>query len=113
MVTIVITFNISLAIACLFLLWWLLQLQQKLRRANHALILAESKTHRVLHNAPYYIHQGEQGTQQLRQSLAQLGVMQQSINRWIALISLVRLIKPGRIKAYRILSSQKSRFQGK
>lgn len=92
MFAIVVTLNISLALVCLGLVLLLLQLRAVLRRFNATLLSAEKKTHRALHRAPYYILQGQNGTQQLRQQIAGLGSVQQQINRWAAVLGLLRLL---------------------
>jgi hypothetical protein len=93
MLTIVLVLNISLALACLGLALLLLQIREILRQFNAAILRAEKKTHRALHRAPYYILLGQQGTEQLRQQLVSLGSAQRQINRWAALLSLLRLLR--------------------
>jgi hypothetical protein len=92
MLAIVVTLNISLALACLGLVLLLIQLRDVLRQFNAVLLRAEKKTHRALYRAPYYILQGQNGTQQLRQQIAGLGSVQQQINRWSAAWGLLRLL---------------------
>jgi hypothetical protein len=92
MLAIVLTLNISLAVACLGLALLLLQLRRILRQFNAALLKAEKKTHHALYRTPHYILLGQTGTEKLRQQLAGLGSLQQQINRWAALLSLLRLL---------------------
>jgi hypothetical protein len=92
MLAIVLTLNITLALACLGLALLLLQLRATLRQCNAAILRAEKKTHYALHRAPHYILLGQKGTGQLRQQLVSLGNVQQQINRWAALLSLLRLL---------------------
>lgn len=92
MLAIVLTLNISLGLACLGLALLLLQLRATLRQFNAAILRAERKTHYALHRAPHYILLGQQGTGHLRQQLVSLGNVQQQINRWAALLGLLRLL---------------------
>jgi hypothetical protein len=92
MLAIVLTLNISLALICLGLALLMLQLKEMLRRFNIAILNAEKKTHRALYSAPHYILIGQKGTDQLRQQLSGLRSLQQQINRWAALLSLLRLV---------------------
>jgi hypothetical protein len=92
MLAIVLTLNISLALACLGLTLLLLQLRGTLRQFSAAILRAEKKTHYALYRAPHYILLGQKGTEQLRQQLVSLGSVQQQINRWAALLSILRLL---------------------
>jgi hypothetical protein len=92
MLVIVLTLNVSLALACLGLALLMLQLRGMLRQFNIAILKAEKKTHRALYRAPHYILLGQKGTEQLRQQLSSLGSLQQQVNRWTALLSLLRLL---------------------
>jgi hypothetical protein len=92
MLAIVLTLNISLALACLGLALLMFQIRGMLRQFNLAILKAEKKTHRALYRAPHYILLGQKGTEQLRQQLSGLGSLQQQINRWAALLSLLRLL---------------------
>jgi hypothetical protein len=92
MLAIVLTLNISLALACVGLALLLLQLRSVLRRFNTAILRADKKTHRALYRAPYYILLGQNGTEQFRQQLAELGSLQQQLNRWTSVLDLLRLL---------------------
>jgi hypothetical protein len=95
-VAIVIGFNVSLALFCLGLVWQLHQFKQKLRRASSALAIAEQKTHQTLDRAPYYILMGQGGTQQLRQSIADLDVLQRGLGNLSTLLGLLYWIHNNR-----------------
>jgi hypothetical protein len=111
MVETVLAINISLALSCLGLAVCLLRLRHSLHQMNDALVLAEKKTHRVLSRAPYYILLGKGGTARFRQQMTGLRLMQTQIDRWAAVLSLLRLVRmhQGKIGA---LAGRKSRKSG-
>jgi Tfp pilus assembly protein PilN len=112
MFAIVLTLNISLGLACLGLALLLLRLRATLRQFNAAILRAEKKTHYALHRAPHYILQGQKGTGHLRQQLVSLGSVQQQINRWAALLDLLRLLGMRRsVLKSGLLTSKTSGFQ--
>jgi hypothetical protein len=111
MVEIVLAINISLALSCLGLAVCLLRLRNSLHRIDDALVLAEKKTHRVLSRAPYYILLGKGGTARFRQQMTGLRLVQAQIDRWAAVLSLLRLVgmHQGKIS---VLAGRKNRKSG-
>ncbi len=91
MFLIAVSLNIGLALFCLGVAWKLVQFRRKLQRVTRALTIAEQRTDRVLHNAPYYILKGQTETQYLYKQLFGLEPLQQRLDRLSAIYSLLRV----------------------
>lgn len=88
MLTLVITFNLLLALGCFYLAWKVWRFRQTIATVADALLLAEKNTHAVLHSAPDAILKGQIGTYQLRQSYQRLEPQYQQVRRALTLLSL-------------------------
>lgn len=87
MVTLVVMFNLLLALLCLLAIWQVWQLRRRLAQVADSLIGCEQRIQAVLSEAPAAISQGQQGTRHLQQQLQQL---QLQFLRWRQILSLVR-----------------------
>lgn len=88
MVTLVVTINLLLALGCFYLAWKVWQFRRAIAIAADALLIAEQRTHAVLHGAPDAILRGQVGTHQLRQRYQQLEPQYQQVRKALALLSL-------------------------
>lgn len=88
MITLVITFNLLLALGCFYLAWKVWQFRRAVATTADVLLLAEKNTHAVLHGAPDAILKGQMGTHQLRQSYQRLEPQYQQVRRALTLLSL-------------------------
>lgn len=89
MVTIVVCFNLLIAIALIGLAVFIVRLKARLARANQALIVAEQRTHWVLFNAPEAIRHGQLGAYELRDRFAGLSRQLQQVQLALSLISVL------------------------
>lgn len=87
MLTLVVTFNLLLALGCFYLAWKVWQFRRAIATVTDALLTAERHTHAVLHGAPNAILKGQIGTRQIRQSYQKLEPQYQQVRRALALLS--------------------------
>lgn len=92
MITVVIIFNLLIALFCLYVAWRLLMLRRLLAQVADTLSAFERSTHRTLYRSPTAILQGQAGTRQLRQQYSQLGPALQQIQQILALLNLGRTL---------------------
>lgn len=88
MLTLVVMFNLLLALGCFYLAWKVWQLRRAIAAVTNALLTAERNTHAVLHGAPNAILKGQVGTHQLRRSYQKLEPQYRQVKQALALLSL-------------------------
>lgn len=81
MLTLVIIFNVLLALLCLGVAWQIWRLRRILSRVANTLSTAERRTHSVLHSAPRFILKGQTGSQALRLRYQQLEKQLQQVQQ--------------------------------
>ncbi|MGK7901227.1 MAG: hypothetical protein AB4352_07410 [Hormoscilla sp.] len=104
---IVIALNLLISLLCLFVAFRVWRLRQRLSRVADALILAEKKTHAILHKAPDRIIKGQRGTSALRRQYRNLINQVRQVQQILTIVSLV--LGVGR-RASRRASRAKSRL---
>lgn len=99
MLTLVVTFNLLLALGCFYLAWKVWRFRRAIAAVTDALLTAERRTHAVLHGAPNAILKGQIGTHQLRQSYQKLAPQYQQVRRALALLSVGQTVwsQPARL----------------
>ncbi|HBW88425.1 MAG TPA: hypothetical protein DEG17_05980 [Cyanobacteria bacterium UBA11149] len=86
---VVIVFNVTLSIACLYGAWRIWQLRRAIARAANAIARTEGNTHSALQNAPRPIYQGQIGIRGVRQRYQQLEIQWQKIQQILATVALI------------------------
>ncbi|HEY9619912.1 MAG TPA: hypothetical protein V6C78_06070 [Crinalium sp.] len=92
MLIIVLSLNGLIALGCLYGVWRVVKLRRSLSRAADALTTAEQICHRVLHNAPEAIMQGQLGSYELRQYYRQLKPQLRQAQQILALFGMGQAI---------------------
>jgi hypothetical protein len=90
MLAVVVILNVLLAVYLLRLTLHVWRLRQKFSRAANALIVAEQRTHAVLHKAPQAILQGQVGSRELRERYQQLEQYYQRASQALAVLAMGR-----------------------
>jgi hypothetical protein len=91
-VTVVLIFNVLLALLCLYVVWQVCRLRAALTNIADTLIVAEHITHQVLHNAPQCIATRQIGAYQLRQDYRLLTLQMQKVQQVLTLLGLGQLV---------------------
>jgi hypothetical protein len=92
MVTVVLIFNLLLALLCGYIAWQVLRLRSALAKVADALTVAEQTTHEILWNAPQGITQQQIRTYQLRQDYTRLMLQLQKTQQVLALLGLGQFV---------------------
>lgn len=92
MVTVVLIFNVLIALLCLYVAWRVWQLRRALANIANALTVAERSTHNVLANAPNAIGQRQQGIYHLRRQYQQIEVYLQQVQKILSLLGLGQVV---------------------
>ena len=90
--TVVLIFNILLALLCLYVAWQVCRLRTALANIADALVIAEQTTHQVLCQAPQCISRRQVRAYQLRQDYQQLTLQMQKMQQVLALLGLGQLM---------------------
>lgn len=90
--TVVLIFNVLLALLCLYVTWQVCRLRAALTNIADTLIIAEHVTHQVLHKAPRCISTRQTGAYQLRQNYQVLTLQMQKIQQILTLLGLGQLV---------------------
>jgi environmental stress-induced protein Ves len=92
MVTVILMFNLLIALGCLYVAWRVWQLRRVLVRVTATLTIAERSTHRVLYGAPNKILRGQTGVYQLQQQYQQVALQLQKAQQILALLGMGQLV---------------------
>lgn len=92
MVTVVLIFNLLMALLCGYVAWRVWQLRNALAKIADALTVAEQTTHEILWDAPQGIAQQQIRTYQLRQDYTRLILQLQKTQQVLALLGLGQLV---------------------
>jgi hypothetical protein len=95
MVTLVVVFNVVLALSGFYLAIWLWQLRRSLAQVSYTLDEAERNTYNTLHGAPEAIAQGQIGTRELREQLQRSGTQLRRLRQVIGVLATVRSLGMG------------------
>jgi hypothetical protein len=88
MVTLVVIFNLVLALLNFYIAWRIWQIRRVLVGVTHTISAAERNTRGGLQGAPRAIAQGEKGTRGLRQQYQRLQLQLERLGQILALIGL-------------------------
>ncbi|WP_052128697.1 hypothetical protein [Neosynechococcus sphagnicola] len=88
MLAIVLIFNFSIALACLYATWQVWHLRRTLAQVTASLHTIERDTYALLHAAPAAIAQGQIGTRHLRRQYQKLQPQLQQAQQLLAILSL-------------------------
>jgi len=92
MLTVVLVFNLLVALICLYAALQVWRLRLSLAKVTDTLESIERSTHEVLDGAPEAIVKGQMGVYQLRQKYQQIGPQLQQVQKALALLSVGQFV---------------------
>lgn len=91
LVVLVVAFNFSCGIACLWIAYRIWQFKQRLFRLSEQILAIERIVHGVLYPAPHTIYKAQRSTSHLRERYAELGVKYERVQQIVAIFSVMKV----------------------